>query len=101
MLGEEGGLLHGGVHNHDGAIPKDGGGAVMDGAGGDTVVLEVIDLEEMEAVGDGAGIDDEGVCLDGVGREDDAERVDDEVDGSDDLGEDVCRSGATEHVNGP
>lgn len=106
VLAEEVGLLHGGVtvaNDRDGAIPKDGDDAVADGASGDAAIPEVIGPGTVDAAGDGADGDDEGIHLDGVGGGDDVERAraDDEIDGGDGLGEDVCRSRATGHDSYP
>ena len=92
VLGEEVGFLHGGVaaaYDGDGLVPKDGGGAVADGAGGDAAVPVRIGAGEVEASGDGPRGDDDGVGENGGRVGGDTEGAGREVDGGDGLGEDV------------
>ena len=91
VLGEEVGLLHGGVpaaDDGDGLVPEDGRGAVADGAGGDAAVPERVGAGEMEAARDGARGHDDRVGVHDGGAGGDAEGAGREVDGGDGLGED-------------
>jgi hypothetical protein len=94
VLGQEAGLLHGGVAAaHDGERPvaEYRGRAVAHGAGGDAVVPVRVGPGEVEAPGDGSCGHDDGVGEHGRGLVggDDTEGPGREVDGGDGLGEDA------------
>ena len=80
ILGEEAGLLHGGVaaaHDGEGPVTENRGRAVADGAGGDAVVPVRVGPREAEAARDGARGDDHG-----VGEEDGRGLVRDDAEGA-------------------
>ncbi|PON82760.1 hypothetical protein TorRG33x02_215360 [Trema orientale] len=96
VLGQEVGLLHGRVATADhrkGLVAEDGGGAVAHSASRNTTVPEpifaVTGSREGEALGDGAGGDDDGVGENGLGIGEDLEGGGGEIDARDGLGEDL------------
>ena len=97
VLREEGGFLHGGVAATDDGerlAAEDRGGAVAHGARRDPAVPVAVGAIagafEGEAFGDGAGGDDDGISLDGLGICENPKRTFREIYLCDGLGEDLC-----------
>ena len=96
VLGEKGGLLHRRVPAADHRqwlVPEDRRGAIADGARGDAAVPVAIGAiagaGEGEALGNGAGGDDDGFGLDGAGIGENPKRTGGEIDLGDGLGVDL------------